>query len=215
MQAITADESQDICLQARGLSCVRDDRELFNDLGFSLRPQQALLVEGRNGSGKSTLLRILCGIRRQDSGEVNWCGEAIDRLGTDYHAQLAYVGHTDGNKLDLTAEENLRIAQALDKPAGMSVADALERVDLYDYEDVLARSLSAGQRRRLALARLLVTDCRLWILDEPFTAMDRQSRGVFSELLKSHTAQGGMLVLTAHHDIELGNIDLMHLNLSA
>jgi len=215
MQAITSDESRDVCLQAQGLSCVRDDRELFNDLSFSLQPHQALLVEGRNGSGKSTLLRILCGIRRQDSGEVNWCGEAIDRLGVDYHAHLAYVGHTDGSKLDLTALENLRIAQALGKPASMSVEDALDRVDLYGYEDVLARNMSAGQRRRLALARLLVTDCRLWILDEPFTALDRESRDVFRELLESHTVDGGMVVLTAHHDIELSNVEVKHLNLSA
>jgi heme exporter protein A len=214
MQTITDHESQDVLLQAQGLSCVRDDRELFKDLSFSLQPQQVLLVEGHNGSGKSTLLRILCGIRRQDSGEVSWCGEDIDRLGADYQAHLTYVGHTDGNKLDLTAIENLRIAQALGKPSCMGVEDALERVGLYGYEDILARNMSAGQRRRLALARLLVTDCQLWILDEPFTALDRESREVFRELLENHSAQGGMVVLAAHQNIEISNVEVKHINLS-
>jgi heme exporter protein A len=204
----------EICLQAHELGCVRDDRELFSDLSFSLQPHQALLVEGRNGSGKSTLLRILCGIREQDSGEVSWCGKPVNRLGSAYHAHLTYVGHQDGNKLDLTALENLRVAQALDKPSSLAPEEALDRVGLYGYEDILVRNMSAGQRRRLALARLLVIDCRLWILDEPYTALDRESRVIFHEQLENHTAQGGMLVMAAHHDLELQNIEVNRINLS-
>jgi heme exporter protein A len=208
------ESSRDICLQAHDLGCARNDRELFSGLGFSLQPREALLIEGRNGSGKSTLLRILCGIRRQDSGEVNWCGEGIDRPGSDYHAHLVYVGHTDGIKLDLTALENLQIARVMDTPSSQTMEDVLEHVGLYEYEDVLARNMSAGQRRRLALARLLVTDCRIWILDEPFTALDRESREMFCGLMRDHLMRGGMVILAAHHDIELDDVVVKRINLS-
>jgi len=129
-------------------------------------------------------------------------------------AQLVYVGHQDGNELDLTALENLRLAQALDKPGSLTAEETLDRVGLYGYEDILARNMSAGQRRRLALARLLAIDCRLWILDEPFTALDRESRDIFHKQLENHAAEGGMLVLAAHHDLELENIEVKRINLS-
>jgi len=160
-------------------------------------------------------LRILCGIRLPDAGCINWCGENIDRLGADYHEHTAYVGHRDGIKLDLTPLENLAMARALGKPNDTTLEDALEKVDLYGFEDVLTRNLSAGQQRRLALARLLVTDTVLWILDEPFTSLDTHGIKTIEHLLDRHTGKGGMLAVTSHHAVNLNNTPTQTINLSA
>ena len=202
-------------LEARELACIRDDRTLFSSLEFRLERGQALVLEGRNGSGKTSLLRILCGIRLPDAGCINWCGENIDRLGADYHEHTAYVGHRDGIKLDLTPLENLAMARALGKPNDSTLEDALEKVDLYGFEDVLTRNLSAGQQRRLALARLLVTDTVLWILDEPFTSLDTHGIKTIEHLLDRHTGKGGMLAVTSHHAVNLNNTPTQTINLSA
>ena len=203
-----------LTLEASGLECIRDDRTLFSGLGFRIGPGEALLLEGRNGSGKTSLLRILCGIRLPDTGCINWCGEDINRLGADYHEHTAYVGHRDGIKLDLTPLENLAMARALGKPNDTTLEEALEKVDLYGFEDVLTRNLSAGQQRRLALARLLVTDTVLWILDEPFTSLDVHGIQVIEELLDRHTSTGGMLAVTSHHAVNLANTSIQRINLS-
>ena len=203
-----------LTLEASGLACIRDDRTLFSALAFRIGPGEALLLEGRNGSGKTSLLRILCGIRLPDAGCVNWCGEDINRLGADYHEHTAYVAHREGIKLDLTPLENLAMARALGKPNATTLEEALERVDLYGFEDVLARNLSAGQQRRLALARLLVTDTVLWILDEPFTSLDVHGIRVIEELLDRHTSRGGMLAVTSHHAVNLASTTIRRINLS-
>jgi heme exporter protein A len=202
-------------LEARELACIRDDRTLFSSLEFRLERGQALVLEGRNGSGKTSLLRILCGIRLPDAGCIDWCGEDINRLGADYHEHTAYVGHRDGIKLDLTPLENLAMARALGKPNDSTLEEALEKVDLYGFEDVLTRNLSAGQQRRLALARLLVTDTVLWILDEPFTSLDTHGIKTIEHLLDRHTGNGGMLAVTSHHAVNLNNTATQTINLSA
>ncbi|WJW76488.1 cytochrome c biogenesis heme-transporting ATPase CcmA [Thiohalobacter sp. IOR34] len=194
---------------------MRNERLLFQGLDFELCPHQALLVEGRNGSGKTTLLRVLCGIREADEGEILWAGEPIGNQLAEYHGEVAYIGHLDGIKRDLTVLENLQMACALGRPSGMSLEEALERVVLPGYEDTPAHSLSAGQRRRVALARLLVTEARLWILDEPFTALDRHGIALFERLLEEHVAAGGMLVVTAHHEVRLNDVALQRIDLSA
>jgi heme exporter protein A len=202
-------------LEACELACIRDDRTLFSDLAFRLEAGQALILEGRNGSGKTSLLRILCGIRLPDGGSINWCGTDIGTLGADYHEHTAYVGHRDGIKLDLTPMENLAMARALGKPNDVTLEEALYKVDLYGFEDVLTRNLSAGQKRRLALARLLITDTVLWILDEPFTSLDVHGIKVIEELLEHHTGHGGMLAVTSHHEVNLTNTPVQRINLSA
>jgi len=205
----------DYSLEASGLSCIRDDRTLFENLSFELTCGQALLLEGRNGSGKTSLLRILCGIRLPDAGTVSWGATDISKLGPDYHVHTAYVGHRDGIKLDLTPLENLAMARALGRPNDMTLEAALEKVELFDFEDVLTRNLSAGQQRRLALARLLITETVLWILDEPFTSLDTQGIRIIEDLLDQHTSSGGMLAVTSHHPVNLDNTPTQTINLSA
>ncbi len=195
--------SSSALLETRNLSCNRNDRQLFEDLNFALEPGEMLVVEGPNGCGKTTLLRILTGLRLADGGEVLWRGEAIDRLAGDYYEQVNYVGHHDGVKQELSCLENLRLARAMGIPSARDLDDVLEQVNLYAYGESEVGSMSAGQRRRLALARLLATDSMLWILDEPFTSLDKSSMAMFSEIFEKHLERDGIVVLTSHHDIEL------------
>jgi len=201
-------------LTAEGLSCVRDDRTLFRDLSFSVGPGEVLQVDGRNGSGKTSLLRILCGLTTPSGGEVLWGGQPLARVRTDYLLELAYLGHAAGVKLDLTPVENLRIARALKRAREeIGIEEALERVGLLGFEDVPVRSLSAGQGRRVALARLVATRARVWILDEPFTAIDRRGVADVEALIAQHTESGGMAVLTSHHPVRLPGCQVRNLHL--
>lgn len=202
-------------LKVTELACIRDDRILFSELGFTLNSGEVLLLEGRNGSGKTSLLRILCSIRLPDEGTVWWCNEDIQSLGPDYHAHLNYIGHRDGIKHELTAQENLRMARALGSPdARWTIDQALDRFGLYGFEDVPARNLSAGQQRRVALSRLLITHAPLWILDEPFTSLDRHGIQAFEAIMDQHTRGGGMIVLTTHHKVRLSDVPVHAINLS-
>ncbi len=210
-----SDSNSIAALEARELSCIRDDRILFEGLSFKLGPAQTLLIEGRNGSGKTSLLRILCGIRMPDSGSIHWNGGDIYKLATGYNADTAYVGHKDGIKLELTAEENLVFARSLGTPADISTAQALEQMELGGYDDVQAINLSAGQKRRLSLARLLITRSALWILDEPFTSLDTHGIAMVEAMATDHLSRGGMLALTSHHQVQLNDADIQRLNLSA
>lgn len=196
------------------LSCIRDDRELFNHLHFELHAGQALVLEGPNGSGKTSLLRILCGIRLPDAGQVLWQGEDIFQLGPEYHQHIAYLGHRDGSKPDLTPRENLRMARSLGSPnSSMTTDEALEQVGLFGFEDVPTRNLSAGQQRRLAIARLLITESLLWILDEPFTSLDRAGISQVESLFHRHLEQGGMAAITTHHRIHFQDHQAIRLTL--
>jgi len=199
-------------LKGSGLSCIRDDRILFDELAFELVSGQVLLLEGKNGSGKTSLLRILCGFREPDTGQVYWCGDAIND--SQYYADMAYVGHLDGVKKELTVLENLKVSLALGRPGHYSIQQALTKVHLVDYDDVLVQVLSAGQKRRLSLARLLITQNSLWILDEPFTSLDKQGITLMESLMSEHCASGGMIVLTSHHDIDLHDVAVQRINLS-
>ena len=189
-------------LDVTNLECVRGDRPLFRGLSFAVRPGELLHVVGANGSGKTTLLRTLCGLSRPAAGEIRWHNADIRELGDDYHQQLAYVGHLNGIQGELTARENLRAAGCLAGAAsGTEIDSALAQVGLTAYRDFPAKILSQGQKRRLALARLAVIPKPLWILDEPFSALDTRSLGAMTALLSGHLATGGTIIITSHQDL--------------
>jgi len=192
---------------------MRNDRLLFEHLDFHLDAGQMLVVEGPNGCGKTSLLRILTGLRLADGGEVLWRGQPIDRLAGDYFEQVSYIGHHDGVKHELSCLENLRLARAMGVPSNLELDEVLERVNLYAYGETEAGSLSAGQKRRLALARLLATEARLWILDEPFTSLDKASMALFSGVFEQQLERQGLIVMTSHHDISLPTQALQRLRL--
>ena len=202
-------------LEARDLGCIRNDRLLFEHLDFSLGAGEMLVVEGPNGCGKTSLLRILTGLRLADGGTILWRGEAIDRLAGDYYEQVTYVGHHDGVKLELSCLENLRLARAMGIPTEADLDSLLDQVNLYAYGETEVGSMSAGQKRRLALARLLATDSLLWILDEPFTSLDRNSMAMFGTLFEQHLEKGGVIVATSHHEIDLPRQAVKRLTLGA
>jgi heme exporter protein A len=188
-------------LEARELAATRGETTLFSGLGFALAPGGLLRVTGANGSGKTSLLRALCGLLLPSQGEVHWKGESIRALREEYWKHLAYIGHADALKGDLTVAENLAFACAL---SGLDVAfsrmeAAVESLGLAGRERLPARALSQGQRRRTALARLAVSEALpLWILDEPFAALDAQAVETVQSLVSGHLARGGMVVLTTH-----------------
>lgn len=189
-------------LSASGLQAHRGDRELFTGLDVEAGPGDALQIVGPNGCGKTTLLRVLCGLVQPTDGEVLWRGKHIERDRMAFHAELCYLGYAGGIKLELTAAENLECALAL-QPArsDMDVWSALERVDLYGFEDVPCYTLSAGQRRRVSLARLLLVAAPLWVLDEPLTALDRSGVELAETLIGEHLDTGGIVVLTTHQPL--------------
>ncbi|OAI02951.1 heme ABC exporter ATP-binding protein CcmA [Methylomonas methanica] len=207
------ENSQHASLQASELSCFRDERLLFSDLSFTLYPGEVLLLEGANGSGKTSLLRILCGFREADAGEIYWCGSKIAE--SSYYNDMAYVGHADGTKKELTVLENLKFAMALGSAGKYDIEQALDKVYLAGFDDNPVHTLSAGQKRRLSLARLLITHNLLWILDEPFTSLDRQGIKLIESLMAEHIAQGGMAVLTSHHDLSMADLNLKRIHLQA
>ncbi len=203
-------------LEGRGLTCVRDGRTLFQDLDLTLSSGELLQIEGVNGAGKTSLLRLLCGLAQPRDGDIYWQGIPIRQCRSDYHEQLLYIGHQPGIKDELTALENLRFFHALSGHGGSDEAlfKALDQVGLYGYEDASVRTLSAGQRRRVALARLWQNHASLWILDEPFTAIDRKGIANLETLLSHHVQSGGMVVLTSHQTLHLKDVSLNHVNLS-
>lgn len=193
-------------LEASELSCVRGERTLFRDVGFALEAGSLLRVTGPNGSGKTSLLRIVCGLAPAAAGEVRWRGENIRTLREEYWKNLVYIGHLNALKDDLTALENLAVASALGgRKIGDSVArDALGGFGVAAYADLPARVLSQGQRRRVALARLMLSrNVPLWVLDEPFTALDSAAVRTMETLIGEHLARGGSVIYTTHQEARI------------
>ena len=205
-------------LQVNNLSCVREDRTLFEHLSFAVRSGDLMQIEGPNGVGKTSLLRLLTGLSQPFTGEVCWNGENIRHCRDEYHASLLYLGHQPGVKATLTPLENLSFYQKLHGTAEASVDlwQVLAQVGLAGFEDYPAGQLSAGQQRRVALARLWLSERpALWILDEPFTAIDKQGVRVLERLFLTHADRGGMVVLTTHQDLTLMQGRLKTLSLTS
>lgn len=200
---ITGKTSAELLLEARALACSKNDTVLFRDFGFALNSGEILQVDGANGSGKTSLLRILCGLAQADQGEVKWQGQDIHSYRSEYLRDVVYVAHSNGIKTDLTLLENLGLVQALcTKVSDRTLAEALAMVGLLDYADLPAANMSSGQRRRLALARVLVTDARLWVLDEPFTSLDELSKQMVASMVIKHVENGGSVILTTHESVD-------------
>ena len=193
-------------LEARHLECTRGERKLFRDLSFRLGRGQLLRVAGANGSGKTSLLRIMCGLLAPSAGELRWQGQSIRVEREEYSRNLLFVGHLNALKDDLTALENLRFAAALGGlPAAREDAlTGLERFGVARCAELPAKVLSQGQRRRVALAKLALSPkVPLWILDEPFSALDVAAVSELESLLAAHIAAGGMVVLTTHQEVRV------------
>ncbi|HHC7311947.1 cytochrome c biogenesis heme-transporting ATPase CcmA [Vibrio campbellii] len=190
-------------LEVSNLTAIRDDRVLFENLQFEIKPGELVQIEGRNGTGKTTLLRIVTGLGDREEGIIKWKGEEVDKSRDVFHQDLLFLGHQTGVKRELTALENLRFYQSIhnNRSSEEEIFAALAQVGLAGREDVPVAQLSAGQQRRVALARLWLSNQILWILDEPLTAIDKQGVKVLESLFASHADNGGIVVLTTHQDM--------------
>lgn len=202
-------------LDAHQLTCVREERTLFESLSFRVLPGDIVQIEGPNGAGKTSLLRLLTGLSLPFEGHVSWRGEDIRRCRDDFHASLLYLGHHPGTKANLTAYENLAFYQQIHhRHEPRDLWRVLAKVGLAGFEETPCAQLSAGQQRRVALARLWLSEQpALWILDEPFTAIDKQGVGVLEQLFIEHAERGGMVVLTTHQDLHLSQDRLRRIHL--
>ena len=185
-------------LDVINLACVRDERELFSELSFTVNTGDIVQIEGPNGAGKTSLLRLLAGLSQPEEGEIHWCQQPIKSQRDTWHRALLYIGHHPGVKSALTPLENLAFYHP-DRDEESCFA-ALEAVDLLGYEDVPVAQLSAGQQRRVALARLWLTQANVWILDEPLTAIDKSGVEKLLTLFLRHVDSGGLVILTTHQD---------------
>lgn len=192
-------------LRISHLSCSRGNKPLFADVNFSLQAGQALHLEGDNGVGKTSLLRIVCGLSPADAGEVCWHDKTIQRNAAEFRSSLFYLGHGLSLKEELTALENLMSDAAV---SGRTLSEsqalvALTRMGLRGREHLPLRVMSQGQKRRTALARLLASQAPLWVLDEPFVALDVKAVDGLRGLLAEHVANGGMVLFTSHQPVTL------------
>ncbi len=208
-------------LTARSLSCIRGERTLFNDLGFKLNSGQCLHVVGTNGSGKTSLLRILIGINQSETGDITWRGAATHN-NPNFLKECTYIGHKDGLKNELTPVENLSFYLKLNSSAKLNriesdelIDDTLAKMGILGCADLSVSKLSFGQRRRLAFARLLITEFTLWVLDEPFTGVDVQGRKLIESICADHLNNNGMIILTNHQSLAQSQLadKLVELNL--
>jgi len=201
---------------ATGLECVKGYDSLFSGLDLKIKQGEVMQIHGTNGSGKTSLLRILTGLSQPAAGEVFWNGVNIEDDPAAFNENLSYIGHLNGLKTELSALENLHLMQKyLTRSSNTQPQAALDAVGLAGYEHILTYQLSAGQKRRVALARLALCNTPLWILDEPTTAIDNEGVQAFEQTVIEHTNKGGMVILTAHQKLNFGATNLCSVNLSA
>lgn len=199
-------------LEISHLTCKRGYNTLFTDLSFTVEPGQVLVVEGKNGCGKSTLLRVVAGLRQADNGEVLWQQQPIAKS-KRYHQDMNWLSHRNGVNENLTAKQNLEGFAALSHQAMPDYMLVLDLVGLTGMAHTLVKHFSAGMKKRLALTRLLLKSAPLWLLDEPQAALDKAGMQMLSQMIDNHLANGGMVVMTSHHDVQLANSQVTTLNL--
>ncbi len=204
-------------LTADNLVGVRGERLLFEKLSFKLTNGTVLYLQGANGSGKTTLLRTICGLSKPYDGSINWCGENINTLAEDYSKHVLYIGHLPGIKEDLTALENLQFSLTL---SGLNISEhnateVLKMLGLAKGLNLPTRMLSQGQKRRVALARLWLQDLPLWILDEPFTALDTHATQLLKQKIETFANAGGIVVMTTHQEVDMNVPKFQQLRLDA
>jgi heme exporter protein A len=200
-------------LEARAITCVRGERQLFSDLNLQVFAGQCLHIRGVNGVGKTSLLRLLTGLASPEAGEIFWNGAPITRDVSEYHSQLLFSGHRDALKEDLTALENLRMYAAID---GLTISEkeafaALWRFGLKGREDLPVNCLSAGQKKRVLMTRMLIRRAQVWILDEPFNALDTSAVAELQALIGEHLESNGVVVLTSHQALSIRGLQVLDL----
>jgi heme exporter protein A len=203
-------------LEAINLGCVRGDRRLFRDVNFSLEEGAFIQLTGPNGSGKTSLLRILCGLLSPAEGEIRWGGANIHSLGEEYFTALTYLGHRNALKDELSALENLMISSGI---SGVEINETRARsvfaeLGLGGRERLPARLLSEGQKRRVALARLVVCNTKLWLLDEVLSSLDKKAISLVGSLIEQHLENGGMAIVATHQELDLPNTSIQRLELA-
>jgi heme exporter protein A len=204
-------------LEVSDLECARGDRVLFRGLKFTLAPGRLLHLQGANGCGKTTLLRALAGLSQPVEGEIRWRGALIAQHRQAFAASLCYIGHLNALQGELNAMENLRFAAWLNGNGtdDRAIQKALDRLGLWPYARLPAKVLSQGQKRRLTLARLLLAEKPLWILDEPYTALDAASCARIGALLDAHLVAGGLVLMASHQALNIDTAHLQTLSLDA
>ena len=204
-------------LSVTNLAVVRGERMLFDNLNFELKNGSVMYLQGANGAGKTTLLRTLCGLSQPYAGSIGWNSEGIASLAEEYSKNVLYIGHLPGIKEDLTALENLQFSLALlgTEASNNQVTEVLTLLGLGKCLNLPTRMLSQGQKRRVVLARLWLQHLPLWILDEPFTALDAAATDLLKQKIESFADDGGMVVMTSHQDFTLNVPHFMQLKLNA
>jgi heme exporter protein A len=192
-------------LEAHQLECIRGERRLFAGVDFALAAGELLFLQGRNGAGKTSLLRIVCGLTQPAAGEIHWRGHPVAAAADEFRAELCYLGHLNAIKEELSPLENLLTSASLagtpcDEDAAL---DALAQVGLAGREDLACRYLSQGQKRRVALARLVSDRRPLWVLDEPFVALDVNAVAWLAGVIGVHLQRGGLAVMTTHQPVDI------------
>jgi len=206
-----------LSLRFSKLGCVKGGRQLFSDIDCEVKAGQWLYVTGANGVGKTSLLRMVCGLASVESGSILWNEVPIQKQAENYRQALCYLGHLNALQESMTVDENLRFTSALagSAPGREQRLAVLARFGLRGRSQQLVRHLSQGQKRRVALSRLVMSPARLWILDEPYVAMDEAGIQLLADLIGSHLEQGGMAVLTSHQKVAIRNIPAQLLELKA
>ena len=201
-------------LLANKLTCIRENRILFDELSFDVNAGDLIQIEGANGAGKTSLLRILAGLSLPYEGKVLYGQSPINQCREEYYQDLTFIGHLAGVKSEISAFENLSFNLTIQGDQLDNMSNAMDAVNLTGFEDVSASNLSAGQNRRIALARLWQSTSRIWILDEPFTAIDKAGVVALEQLFMKHVNQGGAIIFTSHQELQIANQNVIAINLN-